>query len=82
MGSRSSKEAASGKGGVEDRRGGRQVEERRVGGQVTQHLVDRDEDFGFCSERDKRQQRLLGRDASWLLAAPLPSKPCSPVTAE
>lgn len=50
MGSRSSKEAASGKEGVEGRRGGRQVEERRDGGQVTQHLVDGDEDFGFCSE--------------------------------
>lgn len=50
MGSRSSKEATSGKWGIEGRRGGRQAEERRDGGQVTEHIVDKDEDFGFCSE--------------------------------
>ena len=32
MGSRSSKEAASGKGGIEDRRGGRQVERGEMEG--------------------------------------------------
>lgn len=63
-----------GRGWVEERR-----EERigrktwrggeRDGGQIIQHLADREEDSGFCSEK-KGNQRLLGREVPWSLTAP------------